>query len=415
MNDVEGVITGLDIGTSKVCAVIGEIIDGERISVAGVGMNPSKGLRKGAIVNLADTIKSIHSAIRSAEMMAGIEVEEVIVGIGGNYVKNYKNAGMITISRGINEFGEDDISRVIEAASVMPLPADVRVLDIIPQEYIIDGQQKGVVNPLGMNGTRLEVVVNIMTCQESFAVNIAKAVEKAGYEVRNIVLETLASSLAVLTPDEKELGVLLVDVGGGTTDCILFMEKRLEETFFVDLGGNHLTRDLAICLRTPLVSAEEYKIEHGAAWMDSVKSDDSIEVQRIGGRSLRLVEHEEVVKILESRMEEIFVMVKRKIQKLDMMDSLAAGIVLTGGAVKLEGTLDLAEEVFGLPVRLGIPDSVEGVRDVLNDPQYSTGVGLVIYGMEIDGGMDYYDRIRRNGDYLMKIWKAIVRFFKDLF
>jgi cell division protein FtsA len=266
-----------------------------------------------------------------------------------------------------------------------------------------------------MNGSRLEAVVNIMTCHDSFATNISKAVEEAGYSVSNIVMETLASSLAVLTSDEKELGVLLVDVGGGTTDCILFLEKKLEKTFYVDLGGNNLTKDLAICLRTPLIDAEEYKIEYGGVWKEFIQDEEMIEVKRIGGQSMRMIEHSEFVKILEPRMEEVFTLVKREIQKMNMMDSLAAGVVLTGGAIKLDGTLELAEEVFELPVRLGVPNKVEGVSDVVDDPQYSTGVGLVMYGLEMERGYDYLGEIKRERRMFSKFLKELKKFFKDIF
>jgi len=378
MAESEELVLGLDIGTTKIAAIICEVGELGKVSVVGVGMHPSKGLKRGAVVNLEETVHSVTNAIHSAELMAGVSMDEVLVGIAGEHIESTDSRGVIAISAPNREITHEDVNRVIEAASAVALPADRRIVDIIPQKFEID-DQGGVDNPVGLTGTRLEATVHLVTCAEGFAENIIKSVERAGYGVSRLVLEPLASAEAVLTKDEKELGVVLLDIGGGTTDTAVFLDRCITKTFVVPLGGNDMTRDLAIGLRTPMNSAEELKKEFGSVWMPLIDEDESVEVPGVGGRAAKMVAQTSLVEILGARMEEIYLWAKREIHKLNLYDMLAAGVVITGGSAKISGAVELAEEVFELPTRLGAPHDIGGLGDVIGDPIYATGVGLVLY------------------------------------
>jgi cell division protein FtsA len=374
----EDIIVGLDIGTTKVCAVIGEI-DEDRVEIIGVGTSPSHGLRKGVVVNIDSTIKSIENAVSEAELMAGVEVSSVFSGIAGGHIKGMNSHGVIAISRG-REVTQSDVERVIDAAKAVSIPLDREVIHVLPQQFIIDGQD-GIKEPVGMSGVRLEVEIHIVTGAVTSAQNIIKCVNRAGFEVEDIVLEPLAAAYAVLTEDEKDLGIVLVDIGGGTTDIAIFIDGSIWHTGVLSIGGDNVTKDISVGLRTPIVEAEKIKIDHGACMSSLVKDDESITIPSVGERKERTLPRQVLAEIIEPRMEEIFSLINQEIRMTGYENLVTSGIVLTGGASMLEGTVELAERVFDLPVRIGTPHGVSGLVDVVNSPLYSTGVGLVTYGM----------------------------------
>jgi len=404
MAETGKLLLGLDIGTTKIAAVICEVTELGKVNIVGVGVHPARGLKRGAVVNLEETVQSITGAIKSAELMAGATVDEALVGIAGEHITSMDSKGVIGISTPTREITYEDVNRVIEAASAIALPADRRIVDIIPQKFEID-DQKGVDNPIGLTGTRLEATVHLVTCAESFAENIIRSVEKTGYNVSRLILEPLASSEAVLTKDEKELGVAVLDIGGGTADSVVFLDRCIVKTFVVPLGGNDLTRDLAIGLRTPMHNAEDLKVRFGSVWLPMVDEDESVEVPGVGGRAAKAVAQTTLVEILGARMEEIFLMAKQEIHRLGIYDMLAAGVVLTGGSAKIPGTVELAEEVFELPTRLGGPANIGGLGDVIGDPSFATGVGLVLYDL-------MRERPKARRKYRAR---GIIRWFKELF
>ncbi|MHB1843685.1 MAG: cell division protein FtsA [Deltaproteobacteria bacterium] len=371
-------IVGLDIGTTKICAIVGEVGQNGGIDIIGIGSHPSKGLRRGAVVNIEATVDSIRSAIDEAEMMAGCEITTVYTGIANGHIKGFNSQGIVPV-REKNEVKKADIDRVIEAAKAVAIPLDREVLHVLPQEFIID-DQGGIKEPLGMSGVRLEAKVHIVTGAISSAQNIVKCAVKTGLTVADIVLQPLASAEAVLTDEEKELGVGLVDIGGGTTDLALFSSGSVVHTAVIALGGNSLTSDIAIGLRTPAPEAEKIKQKYGCCLGSMVERDETIEVPSVGGRQPRVLSRQILCEILEPRVEEILQLVAREIEKCGYQDLLAGGIVITGGATLLAGVTELAEEVLGLPVRRGIPRGIGGLVDVVKSPMYATGVGLVLYG-----------------------------------
>lgn len=374
----EDIIVGLDIGTTKVCAVIGEI-DEDRVEIIGVGTSPSHGLRKGVVVNIDSTIKSIENAISEAELMAGVEVSSVFSGIAGGHIKGINSHGVIAISRG-REVTRADVERVIDAAKAVSIPLDREIIHVLPQQFIIDGQD-GIKEPIGMSGVRLEVEIHIVTGAVTSAQNIIKCVNRAGFEVEDIVLEPLAASYAVLTEDEKDLGVVLVDIGGGTTDIAIFIDGSIWHTGVLSIGGDNVTKDISVGLRTPIVEAEKIKINYGSCMSSLVKNGETIVIPSVGEHKERTLPRQVLAEIIEPRMEEIFSLINQEIRMTGYENLVTSGIVLTGGASLLEGTVELAERVFDLPVRIGTPAGVSGLVDVINSPLYSTGVGLVIYGM----------------------------------
>ncbi|MBI5166327.1 MAG: cell division protein FtsA [candidate division NC10 bacterium] len=374
-------VVGLDIGTTKICAIIAEGRDGGPPDVIGLGTSPSRGLRKGVVVNIDVTVESIKRAIEEAELMAGVEVDSVFVGIAGGHIKGFNSRGVIAISGKNKEVTQADIDRVIDAAKAVALPVDREVIHVLPQEFIID-DQGGIKEPLGMSGVRLEAEVHIVTGAVTSAQNLIKCVNRAGLEVQDIVLQQLASSEATLTPDERELGVVLVDIGGGTTDIAVFVEGSIWHTAVLSLGGDHLTNDIAIGLRTPTAEAEEIKKKFGCALASLVKSDETIEVPSVGGRKPRVLSRQMLCEIIQPRMEEIFSLVDREVKRAGYDEAVAAGVVVTGGASIMEGVPELAEQIFDLPARRGDPTGVGGLVDVISSPIYATGVGLILYGAE---------------------------------
>ncbi len=381
----DNLIVGLDIGTTKICAIVGSVSE-EGIDIVGIGTSPSRGLRKGVVINIDSTVASIRKAVEEAELMAGCEIKSVYAGIAGGHIKGFNSQGIIAIKN--REVSPDDVKRVIEAAKAIAIPMDREVIHILPQEFIIDDQD-GIREPLGMSGVRLEAKVHIVTGAVASAQNIIKSCNRAGLDVADIVLEQLASSEAVLTPDEKELGVALVDIGGGTTDIAIFVDGAIKHTSVLSLGGNHLTNDIAVGLRTPMAEAEKIKKKYGCCMSALVGKDETIEVPSVGGRKPRVLSRRLLAEILEPRVEEIFMLVNREIVKSGYEDMVASGVVLTGGTTILEGMPEMAEQVFDLPVRRGDPTNIGGLVDVVNSPVYATGVGLVVYGSKNIGVREF--------------------------
>jgi cell division protein FtsA len=372
----DNLIVGLDIGTTKICAIVG-CLTAEGLDIVGIGTSPSKGLRKGVVINIEATVGAIKKALQEAELMAGCEIKSVFAGIAGGHIKGFNSQGVIAIKN--REVNNDDIRRVIDAAKAIAIPMDREVIHILPQEFIIDDQD-GIKEPLGMSGVRLEAKVHIVTGAVASAQNIIKSCNRADVEVADIVLEQLASAEAVLSADEKELGVVLLDIGGGTTDIAIYVDGAIKHTAVLSLGGNHLTNDIAVGLRTPMAEAEKIKQRYGCCLTSMVGKDETIEVPSVGGREPRILSRQLLAEILEPRVEEIFTLVNREIIKSGFEDIIASGIVITGGTCILPGMPELAEQIFNLPVRRGLPRDIGGLADVVNSPVYATGVGLVRYG-----------------------------------
>lgn len=369
-------IVGLDIGTTKICTVVGERVDGV-INIIGLGSYPSKGLRRGVVVNIETTVESIRKAVEEASLMAGTDIRSVFAGIAGAHVKGINSHGVIAIKN--REITDSDIKRVINAASAVVIPVDRRVIHILPQEFIVD-EQDGIKNPVGMLGVRLEGKVHIVTGAVTSAQNIIRCANRAGLNVNDIVLEQLGASEAVLTNEEKDIGVALVDVGGGTTDLVIFSEGGIKYTSVLPLAGNHITSDISMGLRTPNEEAEKLKKKYGCAMASMVNKDETIEVPSVGGRKNRILSRQTLAEIIEARAEEILSLVHGEILRSGYQNMLAGGIVLTGGTALLDGIADLCEQILNLPARRGTPMGIGGLTDLVNSPIYSTGVGLVLYG-----------------------------------
>lgn len=369
-------VIGLDIGTTKICTVVGEVTT-NGIDIVGIGAYPSIGLRRGVVVNIESTVNSIKKAVVEAELMAGCEIASVYAGIAGGHIEGINSHGVIAIKS--REVTQKDVDRVLDAARAVAIPMDREVIHILPQEYIVDDQD-GIRDPLGMSGVRLEAKVHIVTGAVASAQNIVKCANRAGLDVQDIVLESLASSETVLTPEEKDLGVALIDFGGGTTDVAIFSENSIKYTSVLTLGGNHLTSDIAIGLRTPIAEAERLKINHGCCLGSLIEKDETIEVPGVGGRKPRILSRRILAEILEPRVEEIFELVKREIIKAGRLDLMTSGVVITGGSSLLPGVVEVAEQIFNVPARVGYPRDIGGLVDVVNNPIYATGVGLVLFG-----------------------------------
>lgn len=374
-----GVVVGLDIGTTKVCAIVAEKNGAGVVDVIGLGHSPSRGLRKGVVVNIEATVDSIRRAVEDAELMAGAEIRSAFVGIAGGHIKGINSRGVIAISGKNREVTRQDIGRVIDAAKAVALPVDREVIHVLPQEFMID-DQGGIREPLGMSGIRLEAEVHIVTGAVASAQNIIKCANKAGLEVQDIVLQQLASSEATLTPEEKELGCILVDIGGGTTDVAVFVEGSIYHTAVLAVGGDLLTNDIAIGLRTPHPEAESLKRKYGCALASMTRPDEKIEVPSVGGRRPRILSRQTLCEIIQPRLEELFALVDRDVRRAGYVGRVNGGVVVTGGASIMEGVPELAEQVFDMPVRRGIPRGVGGLTDVISSPMYATGVGLGLYG-----------------------------------
>lgn len=372
----ENLVVGLDIGTTKICCVVGEV-SGPEVNVIGIGTHPSVGLRKGVVVNIDATVESIKKAVEEAELMAGCEISSVYAGIAGGHITGFNSRGIVGIKG--PEITQADVDRVIEAARAVAIPMDREVIHVLPQEYIVD-EQAGIQNPVGMSGVRLEAKIHIVTGAVTSAHNIVKCVNRAGLDVCDIVLESLASGEAVLTSEEKQLGTALIDLGGGTSDLAIFAGQNIKHTFVLSLGGDNLTNDIAIGLRAPVAEAEKIKKKYGTCMSAGISPDETIEVPGMAGRQARQLPRQILGEILEPRMEEIFQLIRREIFRSAMENMMSSGIVVTGGTAMLDGVTDIAEAVFGLPARLGKPRGITGLTDVVNNPMYATGVGLVMYG-----------------------------------
>ncbi len=370
-------IVGLDIGTSKVVSIVGEIAGDSTIEVVGIGSHPSKGLKKGVVVNIESTVQSIQRAVEEAELMAGCQIHSVYVGIAGSHIRSLNSHGIVAIRD--REVYALDVERVIDAAQAVAIPADQRVLHILPQEYVIDSQE-GIKEPLGMSGVRLEAKVHLVTCATNASQNIEKCIRRCGLDVEDIILEQLASSYAVLTEDEKELGVCLVDIGGGTTDIAIFTEGSIRHTGVIPIAGDQVTNDIAMALRTPTQHAEEIKIKYACALTQLAGADETIKVPSVGDRPPRDLSRQALAEVVEPRYDELFTLVQAELRRSGFEDLVPAGIVLTGGTSKMEGVVELAEEIFHMPVRVGFPQTVTGLTDIVRNPIYSTGVGLLQYG-----------------------------------
>jgi cell division protein FtsA len=390
-----GAVVGLDIGTTKVCAIVAEVTPDGTVDIIGVGQSPSRGLRKGVVVNIDATVDSVRRAVEDAELMAGVEIRAAFVGIAGGHIKGINSRGVIAIAGKNHEVTAQDVERVIDAAKAVALPVDREVIHILPQEFIID-DQTGIKEPLGMSGTRLEAEVHIVTGAVASAQNIVKCANKAGLEVQDIVLQQLASSEATLTPEEKELGCILVDIGGGTTDVAVFFEGSIYHTAVLAVGGDMLTNDIAIGLRTPRPEAESIKRKYGCALASAVRADEKIEVPSVGGRRPRILSRQNLCEIIQPRLDELLALVEREVRRAGYVGRINGGAVVTGGSSIMDGIPELAEQIFDMPVRRGIPRGVGGLTDVISNPMYATGVGLTIYGAAHRGRRKFRQVTDRN-------------------
>ncbi len=379
----KNIIVGLDIGTSKVVAIVGEQDDNGDIEIIGIGSHPSRGLKKGVVVNIDSTVQSIQRAVEEAELMAGIPIDMVFAGIAGSHMNSLNSHGIVAIKD--REVTASDVDRVIDAARAVPISADQKILHILPQEFVIDNQE-GIHEPVGMSGVRLEARVHMITGAVSAAQNIIKCVRRCGLEVEDLILEQLASSYSVLEEDEKDLGVCLVDIGGGTTDIAIFTEGAIRHTAVIPIAGDQVTNDIAVALRTPTQHAEEIKLKYACALTQLAKPDETIEVPSIGDRPARRLARQTLAEVVEPRYEELLTLVQAELRRSGFEDLIAAGVVLTGGSSKMEGLIELAEEVFHMPVRLGVPQYVTGLVDVVRNPIHATGVGLLLFGRNTRGG-----------------------------
>ncbi len=374
-------IVGLDIGTTKVCAAIGEFNENGILEIIGVGTVPSLGLRRGVVINIEAALKSVADAIDSAEMMSGRDVQSVIVGIAGAHIEGINSRGVVAVTGKGREINRVDVSRVIDAAKAIVIPMDREVLHVIPQEFIVDDQGQ-IKNPLDMIGIRLEAEVHIITGAVTSAQNLLKCVNRAGFRVQDIVLESIASSKTVLSNDEMELGVLLIDLGGGTTDVLVHLDGAPYHTDVIAIGGNQVTSDLSIMLKTPVEAAEKIKIESGCCYYPLLENDDDIVIPGVGGWPAASIPVKEICRIIQPRMAEIFQLVKEQMMKKDYLKHLGGGVVITGGGSMLKGTVELAREIFDIPARIGEPTRLGGLTKEYGSPVYSTAVGLVLYGAE---------------------------------
>ncbi len=385
------IIAGLDIGTTKIAALIAEVTPKE-VKLVGVGTHPSVGLKRGMVVNIEHTVESIKKAMQQAELMAGLKVRSVYVGIAGDHIRGINSTAVVSVGRDDHEITEDDVRRVIDGAKAITMPMDREIIHVIPQEFIVD-QQEGIRNPIGLTGTRLEVEAHIVTGAVASAQNIFRCVNRAGFEVKDLVLEPLASSNAVLDVEEQELGVALIDIGGGTTDVAMFFDGSIRDTDMIGLAGQQVTNDISICLKMAYDKAEEIKKTSGCALQSIVEESETIKVPMVGGRGMREIQKKYLTKIIEARMQEIFNLVLYRMQSNKLLSLMNAGIVLTGGGSLLPGTVELATEIFKTPVRIGYPRGFGGLMDTASSPIYATGVGLIHYGvqkdrLELDGSFE---------------------------
>ncbi len=403
------IIVGLDIGTSKVVAIVGEVKEDGVLEIIGLGSNPSNGLKKGVVVDIESTVQSIQRAVEEAELMSGMEITSVYAGIAGSHIESVNSNGVVAIKE--REVTSADVNRVIESARAIAIPADREVLHILPQEFIID-HQEGIQSPIGMSGIRLEVKVHIVTCAASASQNIIKCIQRCGLEVKGLVLEQLASSYAVLEQDEKELGVCLADIGGGTTDIAIFSHGSIRYTGVIPIAGHQVTNDIAVALRTPMQHAEEIKRKYACALAQLAGPDEEIEVPSIGERPPRRSSRQTLAQVVEPRYDELLNLVQNELRRSGFEDLVAGGIVLTGGSSRMEGLIELAEDIFSMPVRLGIPRNVAGLSSVVNNPIYATGVGLLAYAQQ-----EHHEGAVENSvdDHAQPTWQRIRNWFSGNF
>jgi len=405
----KNLIVGLDIGTSKVVAIVGEVTPENEIEIIGIGSHPSRGLKKGVVVNIESTVQSIQRAVEEAELMAGCQIHSVFAGIAGSHVRSLNSHGIVAIRD--KEVTPTDVERVIDAARAVAIPADQKILHILPQEFIIDNQE-GIREPVGMSGVRLEAKVHMVTGAVSAAQNIIKCVRRCGLDVDDIILEQLASSHAVLTEDERELGVCLVDIGGGTTDIAVFTEGAIRHTAVIPIAGDQVTNDIAVALRTPTQHAEEIKIKYACALRQLTSAEETIEVPSVGERPPRRLARQTLAEVVEPRYEELFTLIQAELRRSGFEDLCAAGIVLTGGSSKMEGVIDLAEEIFHMPVRIGVPNAISGLLDIVQNPIYSTGVGLLLFGHQ---NRAMREAEARMGGGFNAVWRRMKSWFQGNF
>ena len=375
----KNLLVGLDIGTSKIACLVGELKDDDQIEIIGIGTHPSRGLKKAVVVDIESTVQSIQRAVEEAELMAGCEINSVYAGIAGSHVRSLNSHGITAIKE--VEVSQADVDRVIDAARAVAIPADQKILHILPQEFIIDNQE-GIREPIGMCGVRLEARVHMVTGAVSAAQNIKKCIERCGLAVDDLVLAQLSSSYAVLSEDEKELGVCVVDIGGGTTDLAVFTDGAIRHTAVIPIAGDQVTNDIAVALRTPTQHAELIKVNHACALTQLAGNGETIEVPSIGDRPPRRLSRQTLAEVVEPRYEELLTLLHNELRRSSFEDLIAGGVVLTGGSAKMEGLLELAEAVFQMPVRLGLPQHVIGMDEVVNNPIHATGVGLLIYARQ---------------------------------
>jgi cell division protein FtsA len=402
------IVVGLDIGTTKICAVVGEVRS-DAIEIIGIGSHPSEGLRKGVVINIEKTVNSIKEAVEEAETMAGCEISSVYAGIAGGHIKGFNSHGVIALKE--KEVTKKDIERVIEAASAVAIPMDREVIHVLTQEFIVD-EQDGIIDPTGMSGVRLEAKIHIVTGAVTSAQNIIKCANRAGLDVCDIVLQSLASSEAVLTDEERNLGVALLDFGGGTTDLAVFARGSIKHTSVLALGGDNVTYDISIGLRTPMVEAEKIKIKYGCALSSMIGKDETIEVPGVGGRKSRTLSRQVLGEIIEPRMEEIFNLIHNELVRSGYDDMINSGVVVTGGSAELMGIPEMAEQIFNAPSRTGFPQWVSGLVEVVNKPMYATAVGLVLYGAKrIKEGKKF--RIR-DTNIFGRVMERMKKWFKEV-
>ncbi len=401
-------IVGLDIGTSKVAAIVGELNEQQVIEIIGIGTHPSTGMKKGVVVNIESTVQSIRRAVEEAELMAGCRIQSVYTGISGSHVKSLNSHGIVAVRS--KEVSEADVDRVIDAACAVAIPADQKTLHVLPQEFAVDDQE-GIQEPIGMSGVRLEARVHMVTGSVSAAQNIHKCVLRCGLDVDKLILEQLASSYAVLTDDEKDLGVCMVDIGGGTSDIAVFHKGAIRHTAVIPIAGDQVTNDIAVALRTPTQHADAIKVKFGHALPEMLERDEQIEVDSVGDRPPRRLSRLTLAEVIRPRYEELFLLIQRELRRSGFDEMLAGGVVLTGGSSKMAGVVELAEEVFDLPVRLGMPHTVQGLTDVARNPQHATGIGLLIFGQR---NLPHYTG-QPEGSCFAQVWERMKSWFQGNF
>jgi len=408
MGRKSNVLVGIDIGTTKTIVIVGEVT-ATGIDIIGMGITPAKELRKGGVVNIDNTVEAIKKAVEDAEHMSGCRINSAYVGIAGSHIKGQNSLGIVAVKG--REVGEDDLQRAIEASRAIAIPVDREILHTLPQNYVVDGQD-GIRDPVGMSGVRLEAKVHIVTGAAASVQNVVKSVNRVGLDIDDVVLEQLAASEAILSSDEKDLGVALIDIGGSTTGIAIFAEGSIKHTATLPVGGNFLTSDIATGLRTPFAEAEKIKLNYGCAMTSMIPKEDIIEVPSVGGREDRMVSRQILGRIVEPRMDEILNMALKEIVRSGYEDLLAAGLVLTGGASLLPGINEMAEQIFDMPVRRGCPVGVGGLSDVANSPAFAVGVGLIIYGSKNISSDSVY---RKTGNIFSELFKTIKKWFLDFF